>query len=599
MTAGELTAHRHSSAPLARSSGSDDSPWVDSVQELVADVQSGCRLSVGGFHFTRTPVASLLALMERGVDDLRYVAWGGGPALEILLAFDAVTEVELCFSAMDVFGLARRFRSAAEQGRVVLRETTALALMTGLRAEAEGLEWGVMQKPEGSSLAEAMLDVDSAGVPMVRIARTPVGVMLLHAQRADDDGQVELAGARGTDLSTLFAAKRLLVTVEERAPTGSLGSPRSFIIPRSHVDRIALSRQGAWPTSCLPYYGADYRALGRFIEAEDRRAVRAALKSPTTTTTMPGSDAIVGALRSRARAGSTQEWTIAELLAAVIARTVGNQSVCSFGSAAPLPAVAYLLAKATHAPRALLMSFNGGYVDVAARPMSLTFGEQLDFESAAAHTGGDETYRWYYQPGRVTHEVVGAAQIDRRGATNNLWLTKADGGRVRLPGQGGMADVANLHRHFMIYLPRHSPRNTVGAVECVSARRAWSDPELRRSYGLVPGAVRIITNLCVFEPEVTTGTLVVTHLHPGIERGHVEEATGFQVEFAPSCDRTPEPTENELMALRTNVDPLRIRDLDFVVARDRPGLLERILHAESTALTAALRGRLRDQEGAS
>src|SRR5690606_40765664 len=95
-----------------------------------------------------------------------------------------------------------------------------------------------------------------------------------------------------------------------------------------------------------------------------------------------------------------------------------------------------------------------------------------------------ETYHWYYQRGLVTHEVVGSAQVDGRGATNNLWVQARDGRKIRLPGQGGMADVANLHANFMIYLPRQSTRNTPAQVATVSARRAWHDPKLRRAYGL-------------------------------------------------------------------------------------------------------------------
>lgn len=584
-----------SRSPHARGEQRDE-PWTADLAGLVAEVDDGCQLSVGGFHFTRVPVAALMALLDRGVRHLRYVAWGGGLPLEMLLEFSAVAEATICFSAMDVFGMATRFRRAAEEGSLRLHETTALALMTGLRSKAENLPWDVMQKPAGSSLGQQMSEVESDAVPMVRIPPIPVDVMLLHAQRADDHGNVELAGARGTDLCTLFAARKLLVTVEERVPAGGLGARRAFIIPRSHVHRVALSPGGAHPTSCLPYYSTDFRAIGRFNSATDRASIRRALQPPDRPKPPPNPGALVPAIVRQRRAAPILGWSVAELLATVIARTVDNSSVCSFGSAAPLPAVAYLLAKHTHAPRATLMSFNGGYVDVAARPMSLTFAEPLDFDSAAVHAGGDETYRWYYQAGRVTHEVVGAAQVDSHMATNNLWLTKADGGRVRLPGQGGMADVANLHRNFTIYLPRHSPRNTVPAVEQVSAQRVWRDAATRVAYGLQPGSMRVLTNLCIFEPDADSGELVVTSIHPGVDRTEIEGATGFEVRYAQHCRETPAPTAAELHALRTVVDPLGIRDLDFVAARERDVLIEKILQSEDNARAEAVAGTQDEKE---
>ena len=110
-----------------------------------------------------------------------------------------------------------------------------------------------------------------------------------------------------------------------------------------------------------------------------------------------------------------------------LARQLDDESVCSVGSVSPLPTVAYLLAKRTHAPGLVLMTSNGGLVDVEARPMVMTLAEPLDFQTAAVHAGGDETYHWYYQRGRVTHEVVSAAQIDRYANTNNIEVISPSG----------------------------------------------------------------------------------------------------------------------------------------------------------------------------
>src|SRR5690606_21454729 len=214
---------------------------------------------------------------------------------------------------------------------------------------------------------------------------------------------------------------------------------------------------GAYPTSCLPHYPADHRALRRFVDAgtqalppdvlhasdQQRRVLSRRASRPAA--------AVCDALREQRHREDDEPYSVDELMVAVLARTVGPSSICSVGSASPLPTAAYLLAKHLWAPELLLMSHNGGLVDPPVRPLSLAANEQLDHELAAAHTGGDETYHWYYQRGLVTHEVVGSAQVDGRGATNNLWVQARDGRKIRLPGQGGMADVANLHANFMIY----------------------------------------------------------------------------------------------------------------------------------------------------
>lgn len=576
-----------------------EAKWVDSVDELLDGVGSGMRISVGGVHFIRAPIASIRALATRDINNLTYVAWGGGIPLEMMLEAGLVTRAEICFSSLDVFGLAPHFRRAAESGALEVVDLTALGLMTGLRAWAENLAWEVMQEPTGSDvMSEHFMPVrgDDDQVPMVRIAPIEVDVMLLHAQRADAAGNVEIQGARATDLATVFAAKRVLVTVEEMVPVGQLGAPRAFILPRSHVSRIAVVPYGAYPTSCLPYYPHDLKAVASALEeSEQNQSPRAFQFEPPTpekrallsvTTGVPFHRS-VDAIRACYSDKDSGGWSIAELMAILISRSVTNESICSFGSAAPLAGAAYLLARHTHAPDALLMSHNGGYVDIAARPLTLSLAEVHDFQSAAAHTGGDETYHWFYQAGMVTHEVVGSAQVDASGATNNVRIVRGNGSVIRLPGQGGMADVANLHRDLVIYLPRQDPRNTPSTLDYVSAARVWEEDE-RLRYGFQAGRMAVITNLGVMERNPKSRRLEIISLHQGVTVEDFQAATGFEIAPSDRLTETLAPTDDELLALRSQIDPLGLCRLEFASARDRRALLMEALQAEAAAISTCV-----------
>jgi glutaconate CoA-transferase subunit A len=573
--------------------GEQTSPWRNSLSELISVIAPGDRLGVSGFHFTRAPIALLEGLLKSDKRPLHYVSWGGGFPLEILLTGDQVSEASICFSSLEVFGLAPRFRAAVESGRIRFHERTALTYLTELRAAAEHLDYAVTQSPEGSDLLASLTPVESATVPMVKVPGVPLDVFLLHAQRADDDGNVEIQGARGLDLSSIFAAKKVLVTVEERVRPGGLGAARSFILPRSHVTLLTTSPQGAYPTACLPYYTADLKIIADAVEAGTDAALLTALhptakaiesgRAGAAISTMPRSqvrDELLSGIATHlaseqpdADPGSEQTFTIPELMIALISDSVTNDSICSFGSASLVPAAAYLLAKAGHAPKALLMSSNGGYVDLAPRPMMLTLAEAADFATATAHMGGDETYRWYYQPGRVTH-------VDQHGATNNLWITRGDGSRIRLPGQGGMGDVANLHRDFVIYLPRQNARNLVASLDAVSASRAWLDDRTRRSYGLMPGSVRVITDLAVFVLDHTSKKLRVETLHPNVTPDELRSAMDFEPGGLDEATTTPAPTRATLRRIRKEVDPLGTVRLEFLPARDRSRPIHDILAAE-------------------
>ena len=227
--------------------------------------------------------------------------------------------------------------------------------------------------------------------------------------------------------------------------------------------------------------------------------------------------------------------TIDELMTVRIARMLDNECFASAGAVSPLGNVAYRLAKATHAPDLFIGTFSCGHVDIAPGTMTLTLLEAMDSSSAVAHCGGDDTYSTYYQPGIVTHEIIGAAQIDARGRTNNLELTKPSGGKLRLPGQGGMSDVANMHRDYVVYVPRHSRAALVESVEMVSSARGVISAEARQAAGYRPGDIWLVTNLCVFRYDEAVGQLVVVETMPGVSRETISAETGFKVIFADDC----------------------------------------------------------------
>lgn len=577
-------------------------PGFVTLAELADGVADGSRIGVGGALLTRLPLAMLHALAERRPRDLTYVSWGGGIPLEILLGADAVAKIVFCFSSLDIFGLAPLFRRAVEEDRVAIDEWPAYPFTARLEAAKQNLPVMPFRWPEGTDLlaGQPAATRDASRPDLGYADRLNLDVLLLHAQRADEAGNVEIFGARGMDATAAFAARRVLVTVEEIVPSAELGTLRnSFVLPRHFVHALAVAPAGAYPTSCLPYYTADFAELARVTAqsppppakpaptvlrrlrdaaALDHETVRAAAAGLASPAARPG-------VRRKTEPGATVD----ELMVCWLASQLGNDSICSAGAVSPLAATSYLLAKATHAPDLAIFMTSGGLLDVAERPMLLSLGEALDTASAAVVCGGEDSYRWYYQQGRVTAEVVTVAQVDRRARTNNIELTSPSGRRVRLPGQGGMADVADLHQNFFLYLTRHSPLTLVENVQRLSAARTLTDPAARRAAGLRPGETKLITNLGVFRYAPDRGELVLRSLHPGVSLDQLRESTGFEPAVAQDLTVTAEPPAEMLRLLRERVDPLGIRRLEFAPARERTELLAACIAAEQDLVDQALR----------
>jgi glutaconate CoA-transferase, subunit A len=561
---------------------------IVTLDELAQRVPDGVRLGIGGVHLSRLPIALIQKIAGLGRKNFVFISWGGGLALELLLEAGAVRKLVFCFSSLDIFGLSPRFREALEKNTIEVEEWSALAMIQGLHAAHFNLPEMPFQLPLGSDLMSAgdfwkpgrsMFTQQPVGVAR----RLDVDVLLLHAQRADEDGNIEIQGARGFDLSLLGAARQTLATVEEVVKTGELGAPLSFVLPRTFVDAVAEVPGGAYPTSCLPYYSTDYQELltyvrerqARFVFLETRKRFLGRAARIRIADLIP--DRME---RHRIDVPNDALFTTDELLAVCLAREYDNSSICSVGSVSPLAMVSYLLAKATHAPELIIIALNGGLIDIDAHPMSLTLAEPLEFGSAKVIWGADETYHWYYQQGRITHEVITVAQLDVRGHTNNAWV---DTGRkrVRLPGQGGMADVANLHQHFVLYLTRHSRERFVDSVRfCTASRGLMTDAE-RIQAGLQRGKVRLISDLGIFEIDPAEGIFRLTSLHPNITLNMVKENTGGEFLVADPLAVTQTPNKEELRLIRTRIDPFGIRRLEFVPGRERLDLIASILKAEA------------------
>lgn len=570
--------------------------WLDSPETLVAGIGDGSSVMIGGALFTRMPVAALAALCSARPRDLHYLSWGGGFPLEMLLEVDAVTRATLCFSSLDIFGPAPRFRAAVENDELELIELNAHLFAQSLSAGKRRLASEPATWPTASDLTglEGYPPSYSDPISNERVGAAPAirpDYLLLHAQAADADGNIEIWGSRGLDLAAIPAARSVLVTVEEIKPREALGAAKgSIVIPRHFTSAIAVVPGGAAPTSCLPYYLADYPVLMDWAASSTQSTPPVAADAPRVELSQVTVSAVAGAVARLPRDEGSREATVDEWMACWMSRQYDDGAICSVGAVSPLATASYLLAKANHAPGLTLMTNGGGYIDVSGRPLLFGLGEWLDAISAVTQCGGEESYEWYYQAGLVTHEVVSVAQIDARGKTNNREVFSPSGRRIRLPGQGGMADVADMHRDFFIYLPRQSALNTPQSVAFTSAARSLIGAEERRRAGYQPGRVRMVSNLAVFEFDAGAERMIARELFPWTTVEQLLEATGFFLDPAELVGLplvTP-PTAIELDLLRHTVDPFGIRRLEFAASRDRLPILKETLDAERALIRSVL-----------
>ncbi len=215
-----------------------------------------------------------------------------------------------------------------------------------------------------------------------------------------------------------------------------------------------------------------------------------------------------------------------------------------------LPSTAANLARRTHAP-GLVLVYEAGAIGAKPTRLPLSIGDGILAETADAVVSVPEVFNYWVQPGRIDVGFLGAAQIDRF-ANINTTVIGGDYARpkVRLPGAGGAPEIA-AGCGEVIVIVRQSSRSFVERVDFVTSVGHGRGPGDRERLGLRGrGPVRVITDLGVLEPDADSRELVLTALHPGVTADQAREATGWELVVADDLQVSPEPTDDELQALR-------------------------------------------------
>ena len=560
-----------------------------SLNYLSTLVKNNTSIGIGGHHFARLPIALINNLLNKNPKNLEFISWSGGLALELFLQKNAVKKIQICFSSLDIFGLAPIFRRTCENKNIEVIDWSALGLIKALRAGQQNIDSEIFQYPWGSDLPIKTNFCKKFEDPISKnkfaiVQSLKIDNFLLHASRADEDGNVEILGPRALDTIMAGASKRVIVTVDEIVSRSVLAKEKKgSLISKNFIKAIAHVPYGAYPTSSVPYYITDYEDLKNSFMKTPLKIGSSFKKNKTfvTKSNKLSSKFFKNYLsKNYKKSKFINKITSDEIMAFALASEYDNTSLCSSGAVSPLANVSYLLAKKLHAPKLILTTMTYGHHDVSFRPMTLSFSEVLDRETCINYWGGDDSYSIYYQNGQITHEVIGAAQIDKFGDVNNIEIKKKSGGMLRLPGQGGMADVSNLHQHFICYVTKHSKLSFVEKVDYVSAGRGLFKDKDRIKAGLKPGDVKIFTNLCIFEKNKKTGLLEVTSIHKGVTKKEIQDNTSFKIKYKKVLKTTKLPTQKQLNVLRKEVDPLNIRKLEFTSGEERIKLLEEIISKE-------------------
>src|SRR3954471_4062972 len=242
---------------------------ADGVAELVHD---GDAVALEGFTHL-IPVAAGHEIIRQGRRDLTLVRMTPDLVYDQLIGAGCARKLVFSWGGNPGVGSLHRLRDAVEQDWPVpleLEEHSHAGMANRYVAGASGLPFAVLRGYRGTDLVRHTASLATVTCPFTGEVLTAVpalrpDVTVVHAQRADRSGNVQMWGITGVQKEAVLAARRSLVTVEEIVDELE-PRPGAVILPAWVVTAVAEVPGGAKPSYAAGYYERDNSAYQAWDE---------------------------------------------------------------------------------------------------------------------------------------------------------------------------------------------------------------------------------------------------------------------------------------------------------------------------------------------
>ncbi|GAB2740057.1 CoA transferase subunit A [Nocardioides pakistanensis] len=239
---------------------------VRGLAEAIAEhVEDGMTVALEGFGHL-IPFAAGHEIIRQGRRDLTLCRMTPDLIADQLIAAGTVRKLIASFFASGSAGSLYEVRRRIERHDpepLEVEEYSHYGMFCRYQAAAAGLPFFPLKSYAGSDLPELN--------PQIRKVEDPYGgsavhvvpplapdVTVVHAQRADRYGNVQIWGIVGAQQEVVYAAKRAIVTVEEIVDEEIVRSdPNRTVIPAHAVDAVVHCPGGAHPSYVQGFYDRD------------------------------------------------------------------------------------------------------------------------------------------------------------------------------------------------------------------------------------------------------------------------------------------------------------------------------------------------------
>lgn len=252
-----------------------------SLTDAIADnVHDGDTVAMEGFTHL-IPHAAAHEVIRQGQKNLTAVRMTPDLIYDQLIGMGQVERLVFSYAGNPGVGLLRRLRDAVENSwprPIEIEEHSHSAIAQAYEAGASGLPCAVFRGYKGAELKRVNPNIKTVVCPFSgeELAAVPAlrpDVTIIHAQKANQKGDVLIEGIIGVQKEAALAATRVVVTVEEIVADFARSSANACILPSWTVTAIVEVPGGAHPSYTHGYYARDNAAYLAWDEiSNDREA---------------------------------------------------------------------------------------------------------------------------------------------------------------------------------------------------------------------------------------------------------------------------------------------------------------------------------------
>jgi glutaconate CoA-transferase subunit A len=249
------------------------------AEAIAAHVRDGDVVALEGFTHL-IPFEAGHEIIRQRREELTLVRMTPDLIYDQMIGMGCAARLVFSYGGNPGVGSLHRFRDAVEHDwprPLEVVEHSHAGMANAYMAGAARLPFAVLRGYGGTDLATrnpsvAFVHCPFTGQRLTAVRAINPDVAVIHAQQADERGNVMLWGLSGVQKEAVLAASRAIATVEEIVPELE-PRPHAVVLPSWVISAVAVVPRGSWPSYAAGYSVRDndfYEAWDEISRDRDR-----------------------------------------------------------------------------------------------------------------------------------------------------------------------------------------------------------------------------------------------------------------------------------------------------------------------------------------